>query len=97
MHNEPTVLDRAVDAGAVFWTLAKYWIYRLVFHGETPLEPVRQMHHALPKDMIGAASWMTFSSFSGVWLIAGVFAVPAAGSAIAAGFMLGKQGEPKKD
>lgn len=40
---------------------------------------------------------MTFSSFSGVWLIAGVFAVSAAGSAIAAGFMLGKRGEPKKD
>ena len=70
MHNEPTVLDRAVDAGAVFWSLAEYWIIGFVFHGETPLEPVHQMHHALPKDMIGAASWMTFSSFSGVWLIA---------------------------
>jgi hypothetical protein len=67
VHNEPTVLDRAVDAGAVFWSLAEYWIHRLVFHGETPLEPMHQMHHALPKDVIGAASWMTFSSFSGVW------------------------------
>jgi dihydroceramide fatty acyl 2-hydroxylase len=60
-----------------------------VFHGRTPFEPMHQLHHALPKDMIGVASWGTFAGFSGVWLVAQVFAGPAIGSAITAGVMAG--------
>ncbi len=79
----------AIAAGAVAWSLAEYWIHRLLFHGDTSFEPMHQMHHALPKDMIGLASWATFIGFAGIWLIAETFAGGALGSAFTAGFMLG--------
>ncbi len=80
------LLTDGVDVGMVLlgiaaWTLAEYWIHRIVFHGKTPFEPMHQMHHALPKDMIGVASYGTFAGFVIVWLIAG--------SSLCAGFMLG--------
>lgn len=67
--------------GVVGWTLAEYWIHRLVFHGRTPFEPMHQMHHALPKDMIGIASWGTFAGFAAVWFVFG--------ASFTAGFMSG--------
>lgn len=76
-------------AGVIVWTLAEYWIHRSVFHGATRFEPMHDMHHQLPKDMIGVASWGTFIGFAGVWLIAETFTGAAIGSAFAAGFMLG--------
>lgn len=82
-------LGVAALSGGGAWTLAEYWIHRLVFHGTTPFEPMHDMHHRLPKDMIGLASWSTFVGFAGVWLIAETFAGAAIGSAFAAGFMLG--------
>lgn len=39
------------------------------------------MHHALPKDMIGVASWGTFAGFAIIWLLLG--------ASFTAGFMLG--------
>lgn len=39
------------------------------------------MHHRLPKDMIGLASWATFLAFAGIWLLADVFAGLAIGAA----------------
>ena len=68
-------------AGVLVWTLAEYWIHRLVFHGRTPFEPMHQMHHRLPKDLIGVASWGTFAGFAFIWLVCG--------AAFTAGFMLG--------
>jgi dihydroceramide fatty acyl 2-hydroxylase len=82
-------LAAAVLAGVLFWTLAEYWIHRLVFHGAMVFEPMHQMHHALPKDMIGIASWGTFLAFAGIWLIAETFAGGALGSAFTAGALLG--------
>lgn len=82
-------LGLSIIAGLVVWTLAEYWIHRLVFHGATSFEPMHQMHHALPKDMIGVASWGTFLGFSGIWLIAETFTGGAIGSAFTAGVMLG--------
>jgi dihydroceramide fatty acyl 2-hydroxylase len=79
----------SVGAGVVAWTLAEYWIHRLVFHGKTSFEPMHQMHHALPKDMIGVASWGTFLAFSGIWLVAETFLGGAIGSAFTAGVMIG--------
>lgn len=67
--------------GAVVWTLAEYWIHRVVFHGATRFEPMHQAHHALPKDMIGIASWGTFAGFAIVWFLAG--------PSFTAGFVLG--------
>jgi dihydroceramide fatty acyl 2-hydroxylase len=68
-------------AGLATWTFAEYWIHRLLFHGKTPFEPMHQMHHALPKDMIGVASWGTFAGFAVVLLITG--------ASFTAGFMAG--------
>lgn len=68
-------------AGFFVWTLAEYWIHRLVFHGPTRFAPMHQVHHELPKDMVGVASWGTFAGFG---VIAMLF-----GGAICIGFMLG--------
>jgi dihydroceramide fatty acyl 2-hydroxylase len=71
----------SLATGVMVWSLAEYWIHRLVFHGRTPFEPMHQMHHALPRDMIGVASWGTFAGFAIVWWLFG--------SSFCAGFMLG--------
>lgn len=71
----------AILIGVLAWTLAEYWIHRLVFHGNTRFEPMHQMHHALPKDLIGVASWGTFAGFTMVWLLFG--------SSFCVGFMSG--------
>jgi dihydroceramide fatty acyl 2-hydroxylase len=70
-----------VGLGVLAWTLAEYWIHRLVFHGPTRFEAMHQEHHKLPKDLIGVASWGTFAGFFVVWLLAG--------PSFCAGFMLG--------
>lgn len=70
-----------IGLGLAGWTLAEYWIHRLVFHGHTRFEPMHHMHHVLPKDLIGVASWVTFAAFACVWLLAG--------AAFTAGLMLG--------
>jgi sterol desaturase/sphingolipid hydroxylase (fatty acid hydroxylase superfamily) len=62
-----------IAAGFAAWTLAEYWIHRLIFHGHTPFEPMHQMHHALPKD--------TFAGFAAIWLLFG--------ASFCTGFMLG--------
>lgn len=54
--------------GAAAWTLAEYWIHRLVFHGPTHFAPMHQVHHELPKDMVGVASWGTFAGFGAIAL-----------------------------
>lgn len=82
----------AMLAGVLIWSLAEYWIHRAIFHGDTPFETMHQQHHALPKDMIGLASWATFAGFSGLWLIAQTFAGAAVGSAVTAGVMAGYLG-----
>lgn len=61
-----------IVGGFVAWTFSEYWIHRLIFHGPTPFEPMHQAHHALPKDMIGIASWGTFAGFGVVWLLLGL-------------------------
>ncbi len=70
--------------GVLGWTLAEYWIHRIVFHGSTPFEPMHEMHHVLPKELIGIASWITFAAFAAIWWLLG--------SSFCAGFMLGYLG-----
>ena len=79
----------AFVAGLVAWSFAEYWIHRAVFHGQLGFEAMHEMHHALPKDLIGVASWGTFAGFAVVWLLlAGLFG-SAISSAMTAGFALG--------
>lgn len=85
----PVMLALAVLAGILAWSLAEYWIHRSIFHGRTSFEPMHQMHHALPRDMIGVASWGTFLGFTAIWSLAELFAGAAIGSAFTAGVMLG--------
>jgi sterol desaturase/sphingolipid hydroxylase (fatty acid hydroxylase superfamily) len=51
---------------------------------------MHELHHRLPKDWIGAASWTTFAGFALVWSIA-VYGLDdgALASAFLGGFMLG--------
>lgn len=67
--------------GLFAWTLAEYGIHRMVFHGATRFAPMHQVHHELPKDMVGVASWGTFAGFVVIAMLLG--------GAICIGFMLG--------
>lgn len=75
--------------GVLAWSLAEYWIHRLVFHGATPFEAMHQQHHALPRDWIGIAPWGTFAGFAVIWLLAAIVVGAAPGAAITAGVMAG--------
>ncbi len=79
----------AVLTGLLAWSLAEYWIHRAVFHGRLGFEAMHEMHHALPKDLIGVASWGTFAGFAVVWLLFASLAGPAIGAGTTAGFLLG--------
>ncbi|MCP1852774.1 MULTISPECIES: sterol desaturase family protein [unclassified Bradyrhizobium] len=75
--------------GAAAWTLAEYWIHRAIFHGNNRFAPMHDMHHRLPRDMIGISSLGTFMAFSGVWLLAWAAAGEDSASAFVAGVMIG--------
>jgi sterol desaturase/sphingolipid hydroxylase (fatty acid hydroxylase superfamily) len=79
----------SLPAGLFLWSIVEYWVHRLLFHGGTPFEPMHEQHHALPKDMIGAASWVTFPGFSIAWFLASIAGGQALGGMITAGLILG--------
>jgi dihydroceramide fatty acyl 2-hydroxylase len=83
------MLAASIFAGVFEWLLIEYWMHRLVFHGRTVFEPMHQMHHALPKDMIGVASWGTFAGFALIWIVAELLSGAGIASAFTAGVMLG--------
>ena len=88
----PRSFGTCAVAGVIIWTLLEYWVHREVFHRpSSPFEPMHQMHHRLPKDMIGVASWGTFTGFAGLWALASVWGVPV-GAALTSGVMLGYLG-----
>lgn len=92
LHLTWGVVGSCAVAGLVVWTLLEYWVHREVFHHRlSPFEPMHQMHHRLPRDMIGIASWGTFTGFAGLWALASVWGAPA-GAALTAGVMLGYLG-----
>lgn len=78
-----------IVAGLLAWSLAEYWIHRAVFHSRIGFQSMHEMHHALPKDLIGIASWATFAGFALVWLSSAGLVGAGAGSVMTAGFLLG--------
>jgi dihydroceramide fatty acyl 2-hydroxylase len=87
-----------VAAGWLFWTLAEYWIHRLVFHFEPDSGPgarfhwiIHGVHHDHPNDplrlvMPPSVSVPLAVAFYGLFvLVLGT----SAGSVFAAGFLLG--------
>ncbi|MHC2251054.1 dihydroceramide fatty acyl 2-hydroxylase [Bradyrhizobium embrapense] len=78
-----------VGAGVAAWTLAEYWIHRAIFHGNNRFAPMHDMHHRLPRDMIGISSLGTFSAFAAVWLLACAVAGEDRAAVFVAGVMIG--------
>jgi dihydroceramide fatty acyl 2-hydroxylase len=78
-----------VAGGFVLWTLVEYWIHRSIFHGNTRYEPMHQLHHALPKDMIGVASVGTFAGFTGLFCSCWMLSCFDTAASITTGFMVG--------
>ena len=74
--------------GIFFWMLAEYWIHRAIFHGPTRFEPMHDMHHRMPKDWIGIASWGTFLGFGVIFGCARLYGLEQA-ALFTAGFMIG--------
>jgi len=78
-----------VASGVLAWTLAEYWIHRLVFHGPTRFAPMHEMHHRLPKDWIGAASWLTLPAFASVFGLLDLVMSQVDAASATAGLMAG--------
>ncbi|EJN15679.1 sterol desaturase [Bradyrhizobium sp. YR681] len=83
------VLLAALAAGMFAWTLAEYWIHRSVFHGANRFAAMHDLHHALPKDMIGVASWGSLASFALICCGLAVVVGWDLASVLTAGLMLG--------
>ncbi|XUM25103.1 sterol desaturase family protein (plasmid) [Bradyrhizobium oligotrophicum S58] len=79
----------ALAAGVLAWTFAEYWIHRLIFHGPTRFAPMHEMHHRLPKDWIGAASWLTLPAFAVVFGLLALAMTRSAAASATAGLMAG--------
>lgn len=74
-------------AGLLAWSLAEYWIHRSILHGGSLLGAMHDLHHRLPKDFIGVASWGTFAGFAMAWLACAGLTGAAAASSLCAGAM----------
>ncbi|XUM21079.1 sterol desaturase family protein [Bradyrhizobium oligotrophicum S58] len=78
-----------LGAGVLAWTLAEYWIHRLIFHGPGRLAAMHELHHAWPKDWIGAASWLTLPAFAVVFGLLALAMTRSAAASATAGLMAG--------
>ncbi len=45
--------------GLVIWTLAEYWIHRVLYHHMPVLSAYHDLHHAQPKELIGIPSFLS--------------------------------------
>ncbi|CUT12552.1 Fatty acid hydroxylaselike protein [Bradyrhizobium sp.] len=79
----------ALACGLLAWSFAEYWIHRSLFHGASGLAAMHDMHHVLPRDMIGVASWGSFAGFAGVWCVLAMAVGGVAAAAVTAGVMAG--------
>ena len=46
-------------AGLVVWTLAEYWIHRILYHHWPLLSGLHDRHHAAPTELIGIPSFLS--------------------------------------
>jgi sterol desaturase/sphingolipid hydroxylase (fatty acid hydroxylase superfamily) len=49
----------AFTVGAFVWTLAEYWIHRVLYHHAPILSRFHDRHHAEPKELIGIPSFVS--------------------------------------
>jgi sterol desaturase/sphingolipid hydroxylase (fatty acid hydroxylase superfamily) len=80
----------AVLCGATGWTLLEYGLHRIVFHKLGPVVAMHALHHAVPRALIGAPTWLT----AGVFLVTlyaplALFAPRGLASGITAGVVAG--------
>jgi sterol desaturase/sphingolipid hydroxylase (fatty acid hydroxylase superfamily) len=49
----------SVLAGLFVWTLAEYWIHRILYHHAPVLSGLHDRHHSAPKELIGVPSFLS--------------------------------------
>lgn len=52
----------AMAAGFTLWSLAEYWIHRVVLHRMAYFSPMHAEHHAAPRAFIGTPTWISLPS-----------------------------------
>ena len=48
-----------LGAGLFIWTLAEYWIHRILYHHAPFLSALHDRHHEAPKELIGIPSFLS--------------------------------------
>lgn len=77
-----------VGVGILVWSFLEYAIHRFMFH-RAPFKKMHDEHHKHPKDLIGISSWITVSSFIGLFTVCAFFMTIGTGAALVAGMILG--------
>ena len=52
-------ISLAFFAGVVGWSLAEYLLHRYVLHALPPFRRLHALHHAAPRELIGAPAWLS--------------------------------------
>lgn len=75
----------ALAAGCAAWTLVEYVVHRWIYHEVPPFEKFHDAHHAQPRELVGAPSFLS------IGVILAVVFVPllAFGLLLASGFTSG--------
>ena len=79
----------ALCAGFIAWTLAEYWIHRVLYHHAPWLSQLHERHHERPRDYIGAPSFLSCGMVI-AWSYLPFFAfAPVFAAGFASGALLG--------
>ena len=58
-QREAHAFGAAFVAGIVAWTLTEYALHRFVLHATPPFRCWHELHHAAPRQLIGAPVWLS--------------------------------------
>ncbi|MFI4889088.1 MAG: sterol desaturase family protein [Steroidobacterales bacterium] len=59
----------ALACGFTLWTLAEYWIHRVVLHRMPYFSPMHGEHHADPMGLIGTPTWISLPTLGAAVLL----------------------------
>jgi sterol desaturase/sphingolipid hydroxylase (fatty acid hydroxylase superfamily) len=65
-NHDILVWSAAMLGGIAFWTLAEYWVHRVLMHGYGVFVAAHAMHHAAPRAYIGTPAWISMPTLLGI-------------------------------
>lgn len=82
----------ALVAGAIAWTLIEYALHRFVLHRVPPFRAWHAVHHAVPRELIGAPAWLSplllLTLFTLTWRFEDLVLACGVAAGVAAGYLV---------